>query len=498
MIQQLLKKVNRSKKTERSAHSAEYDFNVEPLEGRILLAGDVTASLSGGETLKLKGDGADNSVLIGSNAAGDLVISGTDGTNIVVDGVAATSHVLTLDAPQILAGNVKIIGKGGADSFEIDGLTVGRNTIVKLDGGSLSATDASLGGRVRAKGLSDIGLSSALALDNTQVFGKMVVKTQSDATIELSDVTADSDLKLRARNGETTIDLTSTTIEGVNARFDAPDGGVNVFSTLDTTMADDVKLKARGSNDMDMSLVNSSSLGDISAKLSDGNNSLTIDSSTVVGDFDVKTGDGMDTVKVSNTSVGDVSLKLKDGMSEVRFVSMAAVGSVDVDGGADSDSIYIDGGSAVGDISIDTDDGEGLVDISNGADLSGSLTVDAKDGDDTVQVFGATIGGDLETKLAGGDNVVTIHDSEVTGDFDFETDAGLDVLDIQTSNLRGDFNGDFGAGDDSIILGAFINVDGDVTLDGGDGFDSIAGLTPIVLGVVTDVDFESSIFTLIA
>jgi hypothetical protein len=63
----------------------------ESLEQRQLLAGDVAASLAEGN-LRLEGDELANKILITSGAeAGSFVVTGLDGTMVVLDGVASTA-----------------------------------------------------------------------------------------------------------------------------------------------------------------------------------------------------------------------------------------------------------------------------------------------------------------------------------------------------------------------------------------------------------------------
>src|SRR2546430_2527120 len=53
---------------------------VEQLEGRAMLAGIVTASVDGGGNLILRGDGADNGVVISQTGPGSYLVTGIDTT----------------------------------------------------------------------------------------------------------------------------------------------------------------------------------------------------------------------------------------------------------------------------------------------------------------------------------------------------------------------------------------------------------------------------------
>ncbi len=73
---------------------------LEPLEGRTLFCGDVTAILQNG-SLMISGDSGDNQVVISSPAAGVTTITGRD--NTTVNGQAEISLAAISGTPLLLA-----------------------------------------------------------------------------------------------------------------------------------------------------------------------------------------------------------------------------------------------------------------------------------------------------------------------------------------------------------------------------------------------------------
>src|SRR5262249_14916053 len=78
-------------------------LHVEQLEGRAMLAGNVTASVSGGNLI-IRGDNVDNGVVISQTDPGTYLVTGID----------------TAGGPTTINGNTDATFTGVTGSFDID------------------------------------------------------------------------------------------------------------------------------------------------------------------------------------------------------------------------------------------------------------------------------------------------------------------------------------------------------------------------------------------
>jgi hypothetical protein len=149
-------------------------WNVDPLEGRVLLAGNVTASVQGGDLI-IRGDSQDNVVTIKSAGAGKVRIAGADDTE--VNGRA--SVVLSL------AGNLIIrMQPGGQDNISLQGpLEIAGDLRAQFGKGDFFVEGTS--GAVTIDGNLDAHSSSdgnITARNEVHVRGKTSMDTKGDVT----------------------------------------------------------------------------------------------------------------------------------------------------------------------------------------------------------------------------------------------------------------------------------------------------------------------------
>jgi hypothetical protein len=128
--------------------NAKHRLRAETLEPRLMLAGDVSAAVLGGN-LRILGDKLDNEISITETAPGTFLVSGLDGTTInqqpagtPFEAHDVTNNVFirmgdgndTVDLHQVsIHGNLDILTGGGNDDIEIVGAEIARNA--RIDSG---------------------------------------------------------------------------------------------------------------------------------------------------------------------------------------------------------------------------------------------------------------------------------------------------------------------------------------------------------------------------
>jgi hypothetical protein len=101
-------------------------LKVEPLEGRAMLAGNVTVSVSGGNLI-ITGDNRDNAVLVQQGAnSGDYVVTGFDFADFGGSGASGPTT--------IKGGSSTFVDFGGTSARIVHGVT--RNVIIDMKGGN--------------------------------------------------------------------------------------------------------------------------------------------------------------------------------------------------------------------------------------------------------------------------------------------------------------------------------------------------------------------------
>ncbi|MDW7995997.1 MAG: hypothetical protein RMI91_15225, partial [Gemmatales bacterium] len=99
-------------------------LRIEPLEGRSLPAGNVTATLIAG-TLRIVGDAAGNDITV--NVIGSsVVVTGNSGTGTTVNGVSTPA---SFPATQVKALDIRM--NDGNDEVEVDGLNLTRTSSLR-------------------------------------------------------------------------------------------------------------------------------------------------------------------------------------------------------------------------------------------------------------------------------------------------------------------------------------------------------------------------------
>ncbi len=136
---------NRSQSIRRSYYLRCCWPTIETLETRAMLAGDVMVEVNASGDVLVTGDAADNQFTIATDMAGDIEVTGIDGTNIVFAGKSATSHVvaeainrdLIIDSGAggdivnvneiAVIRSLRVFTRAGADQFVVSDSSIANN-----------------------------------------------------------------------------------------------------------------------------------------------------------------------------------------------------------------------------------------------------------------------------------------------------------------------------------------------------------------------------------
>lgn len=172
-----------------------------------MLAGDVTAKISGGDLI-IKGDNLANGITIAAGAsAGIVVVTGVDAGGSATNVNGTADGAVTLSG---FTGKLKIDMKGGDDNVSITGITVNGKADLKGGGGndtfSISATtfDSSLKTNL-GNGNDTLTLTTDTVTDKTKIEGH---EGNDTATITGSTF---SELNVSLGRGNDSLSISSTT-----------------------------------------------------------------------------------------------------------------------------------------------------------------------------------------------------------------------------------------------------------------------------------------------
>lgn len=158
----------------------ESSLDVEPLERRQMLAGDVSAILTNAGTLRITGTNDANQITITDDGVGHIEINGKPGTGTSVNG--AVSHVFLNTINSEITRDLIINMRGGDDFVEIDDIFVARNTRMNMgtDNDTVGMFDTRVEGRLTvslSSGDDLIGFSRTSVGGNMRITGAAGVDT---------------------------------------------------------------------------------------------------------------------------------------------------------------------------------------------------------------------------------------------------------------------------------------------------------------------------------
>lgn len=236
-------------------------LSFETLESRLPLAGDVVVKVSGSGNVTMTGDNASSQISMTQTASGKFTITGNNGENFKVNGLAGTPGPVFLTG---VTGSISVNQKGGDDLFLLNGLGAGidmaKNVSIKMGAGqdAVFVVGGKLSGKLSIDtGKGDVGLSgvSIANMDvakattvntgkgidkvfiNSSTFTKLSIDAgdcpaPSSDEVHLDTVTVNGDAKITTRKGFDIIDAKATTANRVTVNTGAGDDVLTLSGTL--------------------------------------------------------------------------------------------------------------------------------------------------------------------------------------------------------------------------------------------------------------------------
>ena len=411
-------------------------LDVQRLEPRLPLAGDVTATLAGG-VLTLQGDAEANGVEISVTPAGDLLVAGSRAagadTSLVVDGEAVAQRSFR----DVTALRVRL--GAGADRCRL----LGRETF------DLDVVDIGMG---PGADTCDFDLGVTLA-------GTATISTGSEDDFVSISATILGDLRLLTGDGADEMAAEGIAVGGVTT-LDLG-GGDDMLSVVNqATFQQAVRIVTRGGDDDVALLGGIDAAASLSIVTGSGADTVFIEDVAVRGDIVIATGIGNDRVGVSagpvaraRTTVGGalrVDCGLGDDSVELRE-TIEVTGRLALLLGGGNDTGFTEGlvrvlgsasvnlGGGVGETfsvrqSDDSPDGRTL-------DVDGDVTIVQPSGTATITMSGAgpngrpLVGRDLVIMASGGTAVIGIDGVSVGRDLRVVTGAGNDRVTVSQLSI---------------------------------------------------------------
>ena len=402
----------------------------EPLEKRQMLAGDVTASVSGG-VLTITGDNVSNNIAISAGAnAGEVVVSGatTTGTD---------------------EGNTLVNGQ--ADAVTFTGVT--DDIVVQMNEGfdKVVVTDLDIAGDFRAT----LGAGNDSLIFRSAASMSADLDLNGTAELTYGPVHIGGDVRVFGGFGNDRFVTADARIDGDLEFFGgAGNDQVAVSGSVATNgVGDDVTLDL-GTGENTVNASNFSVGGDLSIddQEATAGSSVTLFNVHVEGDIDLDTSDFNDTVVVQGSTGVDAQL---------HAVNVA------VDTGAGDDSITVRHVTA-GTLDVSSGTGHDTVLIANAA-VSDTLQIRTWAGRDTVTINDVEVA-HLRVDTGSGNDLASVKLNNVDAvDAVFNTGAGTDTLSLNASHFSS-LRVNLGNGRDTAVLTG-VTVDTVFEIDGGNGID---------------------------
>lgn len=388
-----------SQDSDLAPESSELALSCEALEPRILLSGNVVATLIGGD-LFLSGDDEANDFSLEA-IDNDIVLVGNE---TLING-RSDDFVVARNTDQ-LPGNIFLNTKGGDDQVIISENVEIRHSLVVLTG----------------QGNDSVGIAGA-------VNGKAIINTGSgDDTVAFRDSEINGNLFVNTGSGNDVLSITGSTVGG--------------------------KLKAVTSRGNDAVVVEDSQFSTIVVSTGIGNDELVADASSVSGVFKARMGTGTDVVSMQNMDIeGHSILTLGSGNDVVISQGNDIKGSSVVVGGLGTDQVEFASDNSIDKRNVVVSSESDLVEDS----IIESRIVDSPNGanpraENAQAIFGAEVMPTLRLAIDTSENLtIESNDTLITKDQQFSvagTASAGAVVSID-SDMDGEFDdGTTTVGDD--------------------------------------------------
>jgi hypothetical protein len=191
-------------------------------------------------------------------------------------------------------------------------------------------------------------------------------------------------------------------------------------------------------------------------------------------------GNGHDRIWFQSGAANAVGISTGKGDDRVTLATFSATsGNLSIETGFDDDRVTLGNSAATrGNLNINTGKGDDRVSLTDSAASTGSLSIATGVGTDDVSVVNTNVfTGNLIVETSDGSDDLLLRNSGATGG-SVQLFSGEGADDVRLDNVQsngGNLEVRTGAGDDAVALANTIGGVG-VTLDGGNGFDTLTGL----------------------
>ncbi|MCL4202882.1 MAG: LEPR-XLL domain-containing protein [Pirellulaceae bacterium] len=452
---------------------------VESLERRLLLAGDVSATVKGG-WLVVTGDDLGNQVKVEIADIGEAGVSyrvqGNDGTAIngVVDGV--------YDSPVVTKG-IKVDLKKDDDRLEIVGDTdldpvfqLNGDLSIKMGDGDdyVELANAEIGGKTTI----DLGKGEGGASIDLVTFGKDVAVKAGDAPggedphVEIGIARADVTGNLTVTTGKTNdyIWLEGVTVtKNVTIKTGDGEDYAGVEGWEEEPVGDDIApAEAPVVDEVTPSLIE----GKLSIDIGKGGGWMWLGDTTVKKDVSFKAGDAP---------------VFEDELSQGVDVFAATIqGKLTIKLGKGDAAVWLNQVTVDKDVSINTGDGDDWI----------AFEPASVDSEEDLELFAnganSVLGGKVTLNSGRGDDLVAITSADVTGALSINTGDGYDTLglwQVAVTSAKSNVSINTGNQSDRIAI-VELQAAGNVTLDSGN---AVADEEPGDQVLVTNSDIEKNL-----
>lgn len=435
------KRTRQISKLGQSRRKSNRSLRFESLEGRALLAGDVTVTLAG-TTLTIVGDASANEVEITPGASvGEYHITGLN--NTIINGPGTIVDPFDL---------ISVDLAGGSDTFTIRGLSPTSKLIIPGDIEIANADGNNTNKLINVQLNDDLTVTkvsgaseSNLEITGTLIIGDTVLDTAGFHGDSKTVITGDSRLQ-----GNLTID-----------NYDGEDHFVTYASIIDG----DVSIENRDGDTRTVFGISEDPIvfGSLTIINGAGNDKVFIHDTEVWEDVDIDNNDGHTLVSVQNSKfglgapvggAGDFDLDNLVGIDEFSWVDSTVRDDLEVDHGA--------GGDAFG--SRNTIDG---------AIIGLTFNFDGDGGFDVLNMTDSRVVDLTDIDMLGGGTSFTFINVVFADVFDFDGNAGNDELYFERTTVQGDVIIDTDGGQDTVELVLGTQFLGSTTLEGGAGIDTL-------------------------
>lgn len=294
-------------------------LNLESLEGRKMMAGDVSVALEG-QLLTVQGDNLSNQVVVSQNAAGTLTISGQNGT--LINGVPSVRFV----NPQLNSMEIRM--ERGDDLVSLNGVRLANDLFADLgDGNDLLTTASAVPITVGANATIEAGAGNDV--------------------VRLNGTTVREDLTIQGGLGTLVTSLNAAAVDKALTII-SDDANDNVALT-NVRVGDTVSIETKGGADLvSMNSVSAFALFVNTDANGAGLDRVTMNRVTSVEDIGISTGAGNDTVALTDVTSGkSLTVSLDEGNDSFTGTRVAVAEDAVFEGGVGVD-VFTDRGITAG------------------------------------------------------------------------------------------------------------------------------------------------------